>query len=110
MLKPTAIAAVLALSASSLAVAQTSPPTSPTSPPTSPRAAPPAGGATGGSGSTRPPRELTEADIKPGLEGLGYSDVTEVKQARNGFTAKAKRDGQPVELEIDRSGRVAQKQ
>jgi hypothetical protein len=107
MLKPTAIAAVLALSASSLAVAQTSPSTPQTSPPPSPRAAPPPGG---GSGSTAPPRELTEADIKPGLEGLGYSDVTEVKQARNGFTAKAKRDGQPVELEIDRAGRVAQKQ
>ena len=106
MLKQTAIAAALALSAS-LAVAQTSPTTPQTSPPPSPRAAPPPAG---GSGSTAPPRELTEADIKPGLEGLGYSDVTEVKQARNGFTAKAKRDGQPVELEIDRAGRVAQKQ
>jgi hypothetical protein len=100
MKKPAVIAAALALSVSSLAFAQTSPSTSPSQ---SPRAAPPAGG----SGTSAPARPLTKEDVKPGLEGAGFTDVTEVEENESGFTAKAKRSGQPVTLEIDRTGRVA---
>lgn len=113
MNKPTVIAAVLALSMAPAAFAQTSPSqTSPsqTPPSTTPRSAPPPAAAPGGgSGTSAPQRELTEADVKTGLEKMGFSPVTDVKKGPNGFTAKAMHSGQPVTLEIDRSGRVSQK-
>jgi len=92
------------LGMTSLAFAQTSPQTSPS---TTPRAAPAPGA--GGSGTTAPARQLTEADIKSGLEGLGYSQVTDIKKSADGFTAKAMRGGQQVALHIDPTGKVSQR-
>ena len=106
MKRPTVIAAALMLGMTSLAFAQTSPQTSPS---TAPRAAPAPGAGAGGSGTTAPARQLTEADIKSGLEGLGYSQVTDIKKSADGFTAKAMRGGQQVALHIDPTGKVSQR-
>jgi hypothetical protein len=102
MNKPIAIAAALVFGVSSLAFAQTSPSTSP-------RSAPSHDSATPGSGSSTA-RQITDADVKSGLEGLGYSQVTDIKRSEAGYTAKAMRGGKQVMLEIDRNGQVAQKQ
>ena len=103
--KTMAVAAALALGVSGLALAQTST-TQPSKPGTGTTA--PSTGApstTAGSGSS----VMTEADVKQKLEKEGYSQVTDVKKDKDGYTAKAMKGGKQVMLDIDKSGKVEAK-
>jgi hypothetical protein len=53
---------------------------------------------------------MTEADVRKKLESEGYTQVTDIKQDKDGFMAKAMKDGKQVSLDIDSNGMVEQKQ
>src|SRR4051794_25684449 len=102
--KTLAVATALTFGISGLAFAQSSS-TSPKSPPpasgsatttqqapsssspstTSPSSPSATSRSTAGSGSTN----MTEADVKQKLESQGYSNVTDIKKDKDGYTAKA---------------------
>src|SRR5262249_31523842 len=104
--KTMAIAATLALGVSGLALAQTSTtaPTKPGSGTTAPSAGT-SSSTTAGSGSS----VMTEADVKQKLEKEGYSQVTDVKKDKDGYTAKAMKGGKQVMLDVDKNGKVQAK-
>lgn len=136
MMKMAAIAAALALGASTLALAQTATPVPSEKPTTgaegagsvaAPTAGPgtvgtsekPAvgtagggsvGAETAGSGTSNAPVRMTPADVKEALERQGYSDVTDVDETLDGFTARAMKGGKEMQLKVDRSGRAMPKE
>jgi hypothetical protein len=52
---------------------------------------------------------MTEADVKQKLEHEGYTQITEVRREKDGYTAKAMKGGKQVTLDIDSSGKVKAK-
>lgn len=61
------------------------------------------GGTTGSGMST----DVTDqAQVKQQLEQQGYTNVQNIRKDRTGWTAKAKKDGQQVTVNIDNSGQV----
>jgi hypothetical protein len=118
--KTFALAAALTLSVSGLALAQaTAPAPSPTAPstaapstgiaPTTPGTAPSSSattpGSTAGSGSTM----MTEADVRQKLEQEGYSQISDLKKDKDGYTAKGMKGGKQVTLGVDATGKVEAK-
>ena len=132
-LKTVAMIGAMLLGSSALALAQTSPTT--TSPSTSTTTAPsnttsptmtqpssgshppmttPMTGATSGSTSsssttTAPgPQSAmkSEQDVTKRLRADGYSDITGVKQDKNGYTASAMKNGKRVKVEIDADANI----
>ncbi len=95
----TAYAAVLCLTAWGSAFAQ-SPATRPTGD-ASQSAAP-------GSG-TSSDMTASEQAARNKLESQGYTDVRDVKSTAEGISAKAMKEGRPVSLSIDSSGKVREK-
>ena len=131
-LKTVAMIGAMLLGSSALALAQTSPtPTSPTSSTTAapsntmtptvtqpstgshPPLATPTTGATSGSTSSSttmapgPQSAMkSEQDVTKKLQADGYSDITGVKQDKNGYTASAMKNGKRVKVEIDANGNI----
>jgi hypothetical protein len=65
--------------------------------------APPSGGYVG---------QMTEEQIKQKIQGEGFSEVSEVKKipvTKYRWTAKAVRNGKPMEVTIDELGKVSAK-
>jgi hypothetical protein len=106
-MKTLAIAAALAMGVSGLALAQTSTPTAPSTPPAARSTTQPS--TTSGSGSSSATAIHSEADVKQKLESQGYSNVTDVKKDKDGYTAKAMKDGKQVSLDVDNSGKIEMK-
>jgi protein CpxP len=106
-MKKLAIAAALMMGVSGIALAQTSTPTSPSAPPAASTTAPPS--TTAGSGSSMPSAIHTEADVKQRLEHEGYSQVTDVKKDKDGYTAKAMKGGKQVSVDVDQKGKIEAK-
>src|SRR5437899_2637407 len=133
-LKTVAVIGALLLGSSALALAQTgttttSPssgtttaPSNTTSPtvtqPSSgshpPMAAPRTGGTSGSTSSSTtaapgPQSAMkSEQDVTKRLQAAGYSDVTGVKQDRNGYTAMAMKNGKRVRVGVDANGNIIQ--
>ena len=61
-------------------------------------------GGTTGSGTSA--QATDEAQVKQQLEQQGYTNVQNVRKDRTGWTAKAKKDGQQVTVNVDSSGQV----
>jgi hypothetical protein len=56
--------------------------------------------------------QMTEEQIRQKIEGLGYSQVSEIKKVpvtRYRWSAKAIRSGQPMEVTVDELGQVSAK-
>jgi hypothetical protein len=75
-----------------------------TSPSTSTEA--PNTSATGSSGSSSGAMKLSEQDVRKKVESEGYTNVSDIKQDRNGYTAKAMKGGKEVTLDVDNTGKV----
>ena len=128
-LKTVAMIGAMLLGSSALALAQTSPTT--TSPSTSTTTAPsnttsptvtqpsggshppmaaPTTGSTSSSSTTMAPGPQSamksEQDVTKKLRADGYSDITGVKQDKNGYTASAMKNGKRVKVEIDANGNI----
>jgi hypothetical protein len=112
-LKTVAMIGAMLLGSSALALAQTSPTT--TSPSTSTTTAPSnttgaTSGSTSSSSTTTAPGPQSamksEQDVTKRLRAEGYSDVTGVKQDKNGYTASAMKNGKRVKVEIDADGNI----
>ena len=99
IMRVTAFAAVLCLGAWGFAFAQ-------------PTAARPSGealqGAAPGS-DTSSEMTATEQEARNRLESQGYTDVRDVKSTAEGISAKAMKEGRPVSISIDSSGKVREK-
>jgi hypothetical protein len=63
-----------------------------------------ASGMTSGSGTSA--QVTDQAQVKQQLEQQGYTNVQNVRKDRTGWTAKAKKDGQLVTVNVDNSGQV----
>ena len=48
----------------------------------------------------------TDQDVMKKLQAAGYSDVTDVKQEKNGYTASALKNGKRVKVDIDANGKI----
>src|SRR5260221_6506181 len=48
----------------------------------------------------------TDQDVVNRLQAAGYSDVTDVKQDKNGYTASALKNGKRIKVDIDSNGRI----
>jgi cell envelope opacity-associated protein A len=48
----------------------------------------------------------SEQDVTKKLQADGYSDITGVKQDKNGYTASAMKNGKRVKIEIDANGNI----
>ena len=107
MTKLALIAAALALAAASPGPAQTGAPVVGGSPSGAAGAVPEADGVkTQGSGSSRP----TPAAVKERLEREGYTQVTDVEEGRDGWTATAVKGGRTVKLAIDPAGSITEQE
>jgi hypothetical protein len=64
------------------------------------------GDSRGGPGASQAP-QITEKNVGPMLQAVGYTDVKSIKQSGDTITADAKRDGKNVKLKIDaKTGKV----
>ena len=61
-------------------------------------------GGTAGSGTSA--QVTDQAQVKQRLEQQGYTNVQNVRKDRMGWTAKAKKDGQQVTVNVDNSGQI----
>lgn len=95
-----ALAAALCFGAASLALAQTA---------TTPSVDRTTDQGTGAASGTSSAMTKSEMDAQKVLENQGYSHVQDVKSTPEGISAKAKKDGQDVDLTIDSSGKVREK-
>jgi hypothetical protein len=69
-----------------------------------------AGPTTGGSGSsTAPAAGAAEPDVRATLAGRGYDEILNLRPVNGGWTAQAMKNGKPVILEIDKSGKITEK-
>ena len=48
----------------------------------------------------------SDQDVKKKLESVGYSDVTDIKQDKNGYTASAMKNGKRVKVDVDANGKI----
>ena len=99
MVKTALTAAAVCLSLSAVALAQTSPGTPSTRP------AAPSPGTSGSGTSSAPAAALTPEQIKGALEERGYQNV-QVQPSGTGHKVTAMKDGNPIRLNVDQSGRV----
>lgn len=53
--------------------------------------------------------QMSEQDVKKKLEGEGYSDISDVQKNKDGYMAKAMKDGKQVTLDVDGKGNVSTK-
>ncbi len=51
----------------------------------------------------------TEQDVQRTLEQAGYQQVSDIKFTSEGITAKAVKDGKPVSLLLDPTGKIKQR-
>jgi len=130
-LKTVAMIGALLLGGSAFALAQTSstttmspsgttaapsntmaPVTQPTDGSHPPMRTPTRGPTTGSTSSTMAPAPgpqsamRADQEIARRLQAAGYSSVTDIKQAKNGYTASALKDGKRVKVDIDSNGRI----
>jgi hypothetical protein len=66
-------------------------------------------GSTTGSATTTPgPQSAmkTDQDVTKKLQDAGYSNVTDVKPGKNGYTASAMKNGKRVRVAVDANGKI----
>jgi hypothetical protein len=85
------------LFASSAVLAQTASPTAPGTTPNRPversMPAPPVGA-------------MTESEVRAHISAHGYSDVSNIQKSGVNWTARATKDGKPVQVSVDPNGQV----
>ncbi len=67
------------------------------------------GSATGSATTTAPgPQSAmkTDQDVSKKLQEAGYSNVTDVKPGKNGYTASAMKNGKRVRVAVDANGKI----
>jgi Peptidase propeptide and YPEB domain len=101
MLRTAAVAAVLVFGPLSLVLAQSSTQSPPASSNTTD------GPTMTNSGAPWTPTNVTEQEVRKKLESEGYSQISDVKQDKDGYMATAVKDGKQVVLDIDNNGKVA---
>jgi len=52
---------------------------------------------------------LTQDELVARIQAAGYSQVSDIKSTAEGTTAKAMKDGKQVQLVIDSSGQIKQR-
>jgi Peptidase propeptide and YPEB domain len=56
-----------------------------------------------------PAHALTQDELVARIQAAGYSQVSDIKSTAEGTTAKAMKDGKQVQLVIDSSGQIKQR-
>jgi hypothetical protein len=66
------------------------------------------GSATGSATTTPGPQSAmkTDQDVTKKLQDAGYSNVTDVKPGKNGYTASAMKNGKRVRVAVDANGKI----
>lgn len=54
-------------------------------------------------------QQMTEQDVQTTLQKDGYQQVHDIKFSKDGIDAKAVKDGKPVSVVMDTSGKVMQR-
>ena len=97
------VAAALMFGASSIAMAQSS--SRDTATPAPAMKSSPSSSSLSGSSSA----PMNEAQVKQKLEADGYSNVSDVRKDKDGWTAKANHNGKQVTVDVDANGKIESK-